>query len=178
MRRSSPAQCSEFCSCPSAHLMSNPPPPNSSEPSCTSSIKATLNTLRLCFCYLSYFLYLYQNLTTSGLSNIWKSTHTLKLSSNRLLVSVCWWNASSSCLPVIRKWKSRYCEQDYACLGVVGQIQCAVIFYAVCVCRSLSRVFKLSTSLCRFSNSSRQSLETKLSNKKQIRWHHCPHSWH
>lgn len=44
-----------------------------------------------------------------------------------------------------------------------------------CDCRSLSRVFKLSTSLCRLSTSSRQSLEPKLSNKKQIRWHHCPY---
>ena len=33
---------------------------------------------------------------------------------------------------------------------------------------SLSRVFKLSTSLCRFSSSSRQSLEPKLSKKKKL----------
>lgn len=56
-----------------------------------------------------------------------KSRRTLKLSSNRLRVSVCWWNVSSSCLPVMRKWRGRWCEQDYACLAAAGQIQRVVI---------------------------------------------------
>lgn len=46
-------------------------------------------------------------------------------------------------------------------------------WFMLCVWSSLSRVLKLSTSLCRFSSSSRQSLEPKLSKKKRL---HCRHT--
>lgn len=69
----------------------------------------------------------------------------------------------------MRKWKSRGFEQDYACLSVGRRFNAKWLF-TLRVWSSLSRVFKLSTSLCRFSSSSRQSLEPKLSKKKK---HHC-----